>query len=91
MYAAENKNDKYVELLIPKTDVKATNYKGNSALMLAAGWGTAKSVELLLPFSNVKATNKKGESALYIAVNEKDPNYKPEYNEIVRLLREYNN
>jgi ankyrin repeat protein len=66
MYAAESGNEKSVEMLLPNSDVKATNRYGDTALMIAARSGNERSVELLLPDSDVEATNNDGESALDI-------------------------
>ena len=56
-----------LELLLPYSDVKATNKWGSTALMYAAKKGNEKAVELLLPNSDVKATNYRGETALMYA------------------------
>ena len=60
-------NAKSVELLLPKSDVKATTKYGWSALMYAAYYGYDKVIELLIPKSDVKATDMDGYSALMYA------------------------
>ena len=84
MTAAAYGNYKSVELLLPKSDVQATDNFGWSALMAAARWGKSKSVELLLPFSDVEATDRRGRNALDLAM-------KNGHNQIVRLLQQYSN
>ena len=83
MMAAFYRNDKMVELLLPKSDAKAANRFGYTALMYAVMSGNDKSVELLLPKSDVTATNKWGYTALDYATHE---NY--EHNQIVSLLQQ---
>ena len=70
-----------VELLLPKSDAKATNQYGQSALILAARSGNVKSVELLLPFSDPKASSYQG-TALDLANS-------GGHNQIVRLLKQH--
>ena len=54
-------------LLANGNDVKATNIKGQTALMIAAGEGSPTMIELLLPISDVKATDNYGGTALIYA------------------------
>ena len=63
------------------SDAKATNHYGESALIMAARSGNAKSVELLLPFSDPKATGLHG-TALDLAISSGN-------NQIVRLLKQH--
>ena len=57
MYAARYGNKDLMELLIPKSDVKATDNDGYTALMYAAFYGTEQMVEVLLPKSDANASN----------------------------------
>ena len=57
-------------LLLPKSDAKATNNNGNTALMYAVLGKKAKLVELLLPKSDTKATDNYGFTDLtYVRCN----------------------
>ena len=83
MMAAEYGDNKMVEILLPKSDAKATDTSGDTALMWAVLYGTAQMVEILLPESDVKAANTKGDTALDLAKALGS-------NQIVRLLQQYN-
>merc|ERR1712086_1089437 len=63
----KNDVDLVKSLLANGNDVKATNKYGETALMTAAEYGSAKIMELLLPISDVKATDKYGDTALMYA------------------------
>ena len=66
--AVRNKDVDLVKSLLSNgNDVKATNDFEETALIIAAGDGSAKMIELLLPNSNVKATDYYGNTALMLA------------------------
>ena len=67
MYAAQDGTVKKVELLLPKSDAKATTITGYTALIFAAKYGNDKALELLLPKSDAKATTNYGNTALMYA------------------------
>ena len=86
MLAAQYGYDELVELLLPKSDAKATtngNYYGMTALMYAALGANDKSVELLLPKSDAKAVDNYGLTALDYAKSRGN-------NQIIELLQQYN-
>jgi len=86
MLAARKGKEKSVELLIPVSDVNATNQNGDTALMLAIKNGRDQMAELLIPVSDVKATNNAGQTALDIAKI-----FHPYgLDEIVQLLKQHN-
>ena len=82
--AVRNKDVDLVKSLLSNgNDVKATNDFEETALMIAAGDGSAKMIKLLLPNSNVNAIDYFGNTALDIAK-------KYGYNQIARLLQQEN-
>ena len=93
MYAAFYGTEQMVEILLPKSDAKASNnYDEKTALMYAVRrYGKNKMVELLLPESDVKAvccqtaddTGGNGYTALDLAKSFGD-------SQIVSLLQQYN-
>ena len=56
-----------MKLLIPNSNVKASDIDGKSALMIAAEKGYEKIVELLIPKSDINASYAYGETALMFA------------------------